>query len=151
MNDRWLVPVSLRSNMFLSSSKRANRLISLIVYENVKYCLFLLVYFGGLSLHVSQAIMCHLVDIDMQWTTTAKEATHSNFFLELPKLFRFKTLYTFCTLATGMIILLAIEGGLVPREWLIQDFIAIWPLAFMLLCHASLPIVLNPSLMLFRW
>ena len=46
------------------------------------------VFLGGLSLHLSQAILSHMFEIDMVWGATSKEAEFSNFFIELPKILR---------------------------------------------------------------
>jgi hypothetical protein len=45
-------------------------------------------FVGGLSFHLSGAVIAHLCSIDMQWGATSKEAEKSNFFKELPKIFK---------------------------------------------------------------
>lgn len=58
------------------------------LFENFKWTIMLAIFLGGLSLHVSQAILCHMFEIDMVWGATSKEAEFSNFFLEVPKVLK---------------------------------------------------------------
>lgn len=56
--------------------------------ENFKWTLMLAIFLGGLSLHVSQALLAHMFGIDMSWGASSKEAEFSNFFIEVPKVLR---------------------------------------------------------------
>lgn len=56
--------------------------------ENFKWVVLLAIFLGGLSIHVSGAILAHMFEIDMSWGATAKELEHSNFFSEAPKIFK---------------------------------------------------------------
>ena len=117
--------------------------------ENFKWVLLLAVFLGGISLHVSQALLSHMFSVDMSWGATAKELEDTTFFQEVPKLLkRFKGTFVFCGLMTGMMIAGAVA---VPALWQIDTFIAIFPLANVVVSHFMLPIALNPSLMLFTW
>ena len=59
--------------------------------ENLKWIPMLAIFLGGLSLHVSQALLSHMFEIDMSWGATSKETEDSNFFAEVPKILkRFK-------------------------------------------------------------
>jgi hypothetical protein len=89
----------------------------------------------------------------MSWGATAKEATETNFFGELPKLckkFRWTFVICFSTIAM-MVVLATGAGGLITYYWRIQFFTATWPLATVVASHILLPTVLNPGLMLFMW
>jgi hypothetical protein len=55
------------------------------LWENFKWTFLLAIFLGGLSLHVSQALLAHMFEIDMTWGATSKEAEFSNFFIEVPK------------------------------------------------------------------
>jgi hypothetical protein len=107
------------------------------------------VFLGGLSLHVSQALVCHLVGIDMNWGATSKEAENTTFFKEVPKVIKkFGFTFIFCiTASVGMVVLATVA----PEFWKINQFFAIFPLVTVVVSHFMLPIVLNPSLMLFTW
>ncbi|KAI4717821.1 hypothetical protein E4T48_05997 [Aureobasidium sp. EXF-10727] len=107
------------------------------------------IFLGGLSLHVSQALLSHLVGIDMNWGATSKEAENTTFFKEVPKVIKkFGFTFLFCISAAIAMVVLAC---VVPYQWRIDQFFAIYPLATVVVSHFLLPVVLNPSLMLFTW
>ena len=109
------------------------------------------IFLGGLSLHVSQALLAHMFEVDMTWGATSKEAEFSNFFIEVPKVVkRFKFSIFFAVFAIIGMITLA-KGSFVPYSWQIHDFIAILPMSTVTASHLLLPIVLNPALMTFSW
>jgi len=119
------------------------------LWENIKWIPLMAIFFGGISLHVSQALVSHLVGIDMQWGSTAKEATETTFFEEIPKVLKsFKYTFAFSIFCAIMMIAMA---HFVPVMWRITTFPAVWPLATVVFGHFMLPIALNPGLMLFTW
>ncbi|KAK3046215.1 hypothetical protein LTR09_012280 [Extremus antarcticus] len=121
------------------------------LFENLKWTLLLAVFLGGLSLHLSAALLSHMLGIDMTWGATSKEAEQSNFFIELPKVLkRFKYSMGFAILGIVTMIVLA-TGFFVPWDWMIKDFIAILPLSTVCASHLLLPVVLNPALMTFTF
>lgn len=107
------------------------------------------IFLGGLSLHVSQALLSHLFSIDMNWGATSKEVENTTFFKEVPKVIKnFGFTFLFCILlSVGMVVLACV----VPDFWRIDQFFAIYPLGTIIISHFLLPIALNPSLMLFTW
>ncbi|KAI1302063.1 glycosyl transferase family group 2-domain-containing protein [Xylaria venustula] len=118
-------------------------------WDNVKWIPVLTIFLGGLSLHVSQAILCHFFSIDMTWGATAKEVEEVNFIEEVPRLIkRFKGTFVFCFGSVGLMI--AGHYGF-PVEWQITYFASIFPFAWLVACHFLLPVVLNPALMVFAW
>lgn len=143
--------------------------------ENFKWILMLSVFLGGLSLHVSQALLAHMFEVvrytsslpallssnlaltnppqDMTWGATSKEAERSNFFIEVPKVVRkFKFSIAFSVVGiVGMVWLATNPGGFIPYDWVIKDFIAILPMSTVTASHLLLPIVLNPALMTFTF
>ena len=121
--------------------------------ENFKWIFMLSIFLGGLSLHVSQALLAHMFEIDMTWGATSKEAEFSNFFIEVPKVVRkFKFSIVFAMVGIiGMIVLATNPGRYIPYDWTITDFIAILPMSTVAASHLLLPIVLNPALMTFSW
>ena len=42
-------------------------------------------------------------------------------------------------------------GQMVPHDWQIRDFTAIWPMGLVVAFHFLLPLVLNPGLMQFTF
>ena len=116
---------------------------------NFKWILLLTIFLGGISLHVSQAILCHMFSIDIEWGATAKEIVDMPFTEEIAKVVkRFWKCFLFCIVCIGAMIYLSIGA---PYFWRIDFFTAIWPLSTLLFAHFSLPIVLNPGLMRFKW
>ncbi|SPQ19868.1 bfeb8525-7d1a-4463-a4ed-5f6b06872e9d [Thermothielavioides terrestris] len=121
------------------------------LYENFKWTFLLAIFLGGLSLHVSQALLAHMFEIDMTWGATAKEAEFSNFFIEVPKVLKkFKVSMLFATIFIVGMIILAV-GPFIPYSWQIRDFVAILPMATVAASHLLLPLALNPALMTFSW
>jgi len=136
---------------FIRSDLQIPLLIWLLVFENFKWILMLAIFLGGLSLHVSAALLSHMFEINMTWGATSKEAEFSNFFIEVPKVLKkFKFSMTFALLGIAGMIVLA-TGTFIPPDWQIKDFVAILPMATVTVSHMLLPIVLNPALMTFSW
>ncbi|KAF2170004.1 hypothetical protein M409DRAFT_64391 [Zasmidium cellare ATCC 36951] len=121
------------------------------LYENFAWALMFACFFGGISLFISQALLSHMFEINMQWGATAKEVTRTNFFKEVPQVFRkFKWSMLFCIcVIVGMIIVAT--APFIPWSWNINNFTAIFPLALLVSCHLLVPIVLNPGLTAFTW
>lgn len=117
--------------------------------ENFMWMPMFAIFFGGISFHLFLALCAHMFSINMEWGATAKEAVASNFFKEVPKIFRsFKWMYAFTIpLVGGMIYL----GKFAPPGYEINTITAIVPLAVMLSSHILLPFALNPALMIFNY
>jgi cellulose synthase/poly-beta-1,6-N-acetylglucosamine synthase-like glycosyltransferase len=121
------------------------------LFENFKWTFLLAIFLGGLSLHVSQALLAHMFEIDMTWGATSKEAEFSNFFIEVPKVLKkFKFSMLFSTIFIVGMIILAV-APFIPYSWHITDFVAILPMATVAASHLLLPLALNPALMTFSW
>jgi hypothetical protein len=107
------------------------------------------IFLGGISLHVSQAILCHFFEIDMVWGATAKEAQKVNFGSEIVNILKnFKWTFLFCFACTALMV-----AGyfFFPQAWRITAFYSIYPLASIVVTHFCLPVLLNPALMMFTW
>lgn len=119
------------------------------IWECFKWIPMLNLYLGGISLHVSQAILSHLFSIDMSWGATSKEVENTTFFKEIPKVLKgFKFTFIFCILCTAMMIVLA---EFAPPLWRITGIVPIYPLCSIVVSHFLVPLALNPSLMLFTF
>lgn len=119
------------------------------LWENWKWMPMMTVFFGGISFHISNALLAHLLHIDMQWGSTSKEKEDSNFFQEMPRIFKtFKYMYLLLLSLVGAMVYL---GFFAPADWAITDFTVIIPLALNVGMHALVPLVLNPSLMVFNY
>ena len=121
------------------------------LFENIKWILMMATFLGGLSLHVSSALLAHMFEYNMQWGATSKEAEFSNFFIEVPKVLKgFKYSIAFGLIGIAGMIILAV-GPFIPYGWQIKDFVAILPMAMVCGSHLLLPIALNPALMTFTF
>lgn len=117
--------------------------------ENFKWMPMFAIFFGGISFHLFMALGAHMFSINMEWGATAKEAEKSNFFKEVPKIFKsFKWMYMFCVPMVGGMIYLGLYA---PPGWEITGITAVVPLAVMLSSHIILPFMLNPALMIFNY
>ena len=120
--------------------------------ENVTWIPFFFFFFGGLSVHLSQALLAHLFSYNITWGATKKEVERSNFFLEVPKILRrfWLSIVISLVLIAGMIV---VALPVVPVEWQITgaDWAVIFPLAVVTGCHILYPIILNPWLMIFSY
>ena len=107
------------------------------------------IFFSGLSIHISLALLSDFFEIDMTWGATSKEVEDVTFFEEVPRLLkRFKYTFLYCFLCTGLMI----AGALfTPWQWRIDTIVAIYPPAVVVVGHFLLPITLNPALMMFTW
>ncbi|KAF8577758.1 hypothetical protein K439DRAFT_1639454 [Ramaria rubella] len=121
-------------------------------WSNVKWIPFFFFFFGGLSLHLSGAILAHLFSYNMTWSATKKEVEVTNFFKEFPRITkRFWLTLLICFVAVGCMIVLS--TSLIPEGWQITGdaWAVIFPLAIQVGCHILFPIVLNPWLMIFSY
>ncbi|GAB7343119.1 hypothetical protein MBLNU457_1196t1 [Dothideomycetes sp. NU457] len=109
----------------------------------------LFIFLGGVSMHLSKAIVFHLFSININWGATAKEVADASFFDEMPKVVRrFKWTLVYCLMATALMVVGVLA---LPVFWRVDKFIAFFPLAVSVFCHFSLPLLLNPSLMRFTF
>ncbi|KAN0078407.1 Glycosyl transferase family group 2 domain containing protein [Tylopilus felleus] len=122
--------------------------------ENLKWVPFFFFFFGGLSIHLSTALLAHLFSYNITWGATKKEVERSNFFLEVPKIWqRFRVALVLSILMASAMIVLSTAVNAVPVGWQVDslDWAVVLPLAIVVGCHILFPIVLNPWLMIFSY
>ncbi|KAH8116831.1 glycosyl transferase family group 2-domain-containing protein [Phellopilus nigrolimitatus] len=119
--------------------------------ENMTWVPFFFFFFGGLSVHLAQALLAHLFSYNITWGATKKEVERSNFFLEVPKILRrFWLSIVICLALTAAMVVLSLP--LMPVDWRIPaDWAVLLPLAITVGCHLLYPIILNPWLMIFSY
>ncbi|EJD37769.1 hypothetical protein AURDEDRAFT_116681 [Auricularia subglabra TFB-10046 SS5] len=122
------------------------------IFSNVKWLPFFFFFFGGLSLPLSGAILAHLVSYDISWSSTIKEVEKSNFFKEVPRIFK-RFWATFLIAGLIALAMIVLSTNLVPRGFHVGagDWSVIFPLALQTGSHILFPIVLNPWLMIFSY
>ncbi len=109
-------------------------------------------FFGGLSLHLSQALLAHLFSYNIQWGATKKEVEKSNFFIEVPRILR--RFWLSLVLSFFVIVMMVVfSSSLMPLAYRIPGnaWAVLFPLALVAGCHLLFPIVLNPWLMIFSY
>ncbi|KAK1780791.1 glycosyl transferase family group 2-domain-containing protein [Copromyces sp. CBS 386.78] len=128
-------------------TNKQNLLTGLI--DNLKWIPMFTIFLGGISIHITQAILCHFFEIDMVWGATAKEVEEVHFGQEIVRILkRFKFTFLYCFLMTGLIVA---GWFFFPHPWKIQKLYSVYPLASMAATHFALPVLLNPALMMFTW
>jgi len=117
--------------------------------ENFSWLPLFAIFLGGVSLHISQALLSYFFSINMSWGATAKEVEDATFFEEVPKIIKkFKYTLVYCILCFAM---MGVCATAIPQAWRIDDLQAIFPLAVNVGSHFCLPLLLNPSLMRFTF
>jgi hypothetical protein len=111
------------------------------LWETITWMPLFMVFFGGISIHLSKAILCHFFSINIEWNSTAKELEETGFFIGMDKIIKdFKYMYIIVLVLTGGLIYLGLYA---PRGWMIPDFSVIVPVANQLGCHFLLPVALG--------
>jgi hypothetical protein len=101
----------------------------------------MVLFFSGISFHLSKALLCHFVGVNMEWTATAKELETTGFFIGVDRIAAdFKYMYISTLSITGGLIYLGVYA---PVGWTITNWTTIFPLAFQLVGHFFLPLALG--------
>ncbi|UZJ55644.1 hypothetical protein CBS101457_004964 [Exobasidium rhododendri] len=121
-----------------------------LLVENIKYLPFMVVFFGGLSYHVSTALLSHIFSFNMTWGSTLKDIDLTNFFHEAPLILkRHYRVFGFSMLLIAGLAILAAD--FVPLEWRVSSFTVLFPAFLIYAFHILFPIVLNPNLIRFSF
>ncbi|RMZ77621.1 hypothetical protein DV738_g4300, partial [Chaetothyriales sp. CBS 135597] len=76
------------------------------LFENFKWLFMFFIFLGGISIHVSEALLAHGFEVNMTWGATAKTLEFTNFFKEVPRTLRrfwFSFTVSFLMIATMII------------------------------------------------
>ncbi|KAI9457224.1 glycosyl transferase family group 2-domain-containing protein [Lactarius psammicola] len=120
--------------------------------ENLTWIPFFFFFFGGLSIHLSQALLAHLFSYNITWGATKKEVEKSNFFIEVPRILRRFWLSLVLSFLV-IVMMIVFSSNLMPLAYRIPGnaWAVLFPLALVAGCHILFPIVLNPWLMIFSY
>lgn len=121
--------------------------------ETCTWIPFFFFFFGGLSIHLTTALLAHMFSYNITWGATKKEVERSNFFIEVPRILkRFWLAFTLSFGTFGMIVIFSLPN-IVGPDWQIPGtyWAVILPLALVAGSHILFPIVLNPWLMIFSY
>lgn len=89
-------------------------------------------------------MLAHLFSYNMTWAATKKEVERSNFFKEVPKIFkRFRVALVICVVLLAGIVVLS--TSLVPLQWRIggEGWAVIFPVVMSAGCHILFPVSLR--------
>lgn len=137
------VAIPVINAIYCYRSGKAPFLYSL--YQNFKWILLLCLFFGGLSMHVSQSLVWHLLGLPIHWESTAKSLRTSYYLKEIPNIWRrYKLMYLLiCTVG---IVLIVIGTDAVSEQWRLSPTILnALPMFWVLSCHTLAPLLLNPQ------
>ncbi|GAC98250.1 hypothetical protein PHSY_005839 [Pseudozyma hubeiensis SY62] len=122
-----------------------------LVKEHLTWMPFMVIFFGGLSLHVLTALAAHPVGVNMTWGATIKDLEDSNFFLEVPAILkRFWKVFIVAVGTIAAVIIFQLPD-VVPIQWQILGFYTYWPVLLLATLHIVYPIALNPALLRFSF
>ncbi|KAF5369368.1 hypothetical protein D9758_002569 [Tetrapyrgos nigripes] len=116
-----------------------------VVYDQMRWLAFFLLFFGGITFHISVAILAHLFSIKMTWTSTGKEVKASNLWKEI--LHTIKHFWYSLIISGGFIaVIVVFNSDAVPDDWRIRamDWGGVVPVAVVAGCSILMPIVLSP-------
>ncbi|BFZ57040.1 hypothetical protein PYCC9005_004090 [Savitreella phatthalungensis] len=100
-----------------------------------------ILFFQGVSMHVSRALVQHLFDRKMSWGSTAKSLEARALLEEAPAIFKkYRIVYTATSFFLAIILILRFA---VPDAYKINSIVAIVPLAWMCAFHILNPFMLN--------
>ncbi|PVF91458.1 hypothetical protein CPB86DRAFT_329264 [Serendipita vermifera] len=145
-------PVGRNISFCLLKYRLGHRGFFSMLWEMIMWIPFFFIFFGGLSINLSKAMLAHMFSYDISWGATKKEVDRSNFFMQVPKIFkRFRVALVLSVITLAGIIILATP--LVPMEWAISkdNWSVIVPITLNVGCHILYPITLNPDLMVFSY
>ncbi|KAJ3053872.1 hypothetical protein HK097_003205 [Rhizophlyctis rosea] len=130
-------PIALSIHRFRTNQGSLFRTL----WENAKWTPLLVMFFAGLSFHISRALVCHLFSLRISWTATAKEADGAGYFVSLEKILKkYWPMYAFFGVLLAGIIFLAVFGN---PDWAITTPTILAPALFMISAHMIMPLLLN--------
>ncbi|KAI0028398.1 glycosyl transferase family group 2-domain-containing protein [Vararia minispora EC-137] len=145
-------PIAGNLGFTLLEYRLGQRSILSALMENVKWVPFFFFFFGGLAIHLSQALLSHLFSYNITWGATKKEVERSNFFIEVPRILR-RFWMSFLLSFTAFIAMAILATDLVPQGWRVSgdQWAVLIPITISAGSHILFPIVLNPWLLQFSY
>lgn len=115
------------------------------VYQNFKWILLISIFFGGLSMHVTQSLLWHLLGLPLHWEATSKSLESSYFLKEIPMIWRrYKIMY--CLIFAFSVACIILTTHAIPENWrILPSIVTGLPIGWVLACHALSPLLLNPQ------
>ncbi|WVR04423.1 hypothetical protein IAU60_001425 [Kwoniella sp. DSM 27419] len=118
--------------------------------DQIKWIPFFSIFFTGMSMPMSAALASHLVGYNMSWSATVKTVEKSNFFLQLPIIWRrFWPQLSFFTLIIAMMIICSTK--LMPDGYRMVGIDIMVPMGILAGSHLLYPFALNPWFLSFSF
>lgn len=97
------------------------------------------VFFAGISWHLSYALIAHMFCLPIEWSSTAKELEATGFYISFDRVLKtFKWSMLAAILCAGGLVYL---GQFAPHGWIINYPTGIMPFATQVAGHIALPIL----------
>jgi hypothetical protein len=97
------------------------------------------IFFGGLSWHISYALLAHMFSLPIEWSSTAKELEGGGIFIGMDRIYKtFRFVLLFMAIMTAGMIYLAVAA---PVGWSITAWTSIVPMANLVVGHVMLPVI----------
>lgn len=114
-------------------------LLSISSNQILTHGMYLVIFFGGISWHISYALLAHMFCLPIEWSSTAKELESGGFFIGMDRVFKvFKYVLIFMVCMSAGLIYLA---QFAPYGWKITAWTSILPIANQIFGHVMLPII----------
>ncbi|OCF41165.1 hypothetical protein I317_04995 [Kwoniella heveanensis CBS 569] len=118
--------------------------------DQIKWIPYFSIFFTGMSMPMSAALVSHLVGYNMTWSTTVKTVEKSNFFLQLPIIWRrFWPQLSFFGLCVPMMIITS--SSLMPPGYRFLGVEVYVPMGIITGSHLLYPFALNPWFLSFSF
>lgn len=115
--------------------------LSEAILHSIKNFWIPILFFQGISIHISRALVQHLLGSEMSWGSTAKSVFVRTVVEEAPFIWRaYRYVFVMCF---GFITMIVVLRFALPSIYRIDSFLAVVPLAWMIGFHVLNPFVLN--------
>ncbi|WRT65030.1 uncharacterized protein IL334_001972 [Kwoniella shivajii] len=123
---------------------------SQLAVDQIKWIPYFSIFFTGMSMPMSAALVSHLVGYNMTWSTTVKTVEKSNFFLQLPIIWRrFWPQLSFFGLCVPMMVITS--SNLLPAAYRVDNVEVFVPMGIITASHLLYPFALNPWFLSFSF
>ncbi|KAJ7759602.1 glycosyl transferase family group 2-domain-containing protein [Mycena metata] len=151
----WLMctvafPIAASLGYTLLEYRLGHRNIVPAFIENMTWLPFFILFFSGLSIHLVTVLFAHMFSYDMTWGTTSKEVKRTNFWIEVPRIWkRFKPVFFICFVFIVAMVVLSLPVVTFAWQTPGTSWTVVLPLAVVVCGHMLFPLVLNPWLIIF--
>ncbi|THV05223.1 hypothetical protein K435DRAFT_745439 [Dendrothele bispora CBS 962.96] len=141
----FVFPALGNASLIILEWRIGRRSLLMGALDQLQWIVFFLLFFGGITFHVSAAILAHLFSYKMTWTSTSKEVRGTTCWKEVARAIKCFW-YSFLISGVFVIVVIVMNSNTVPVEWRIsaKDWAGVVPVAAVAGCSILMPLVLNP-------